>query len=201
MLTMSSAAATRYASEMSTTALPASHAILAESAIRRAGDLIIACALIIVTLPLMAIVALAIKSDSFGPVFYRQERMGLNGRRFVLLKFRTMVLDAEPDGRPVWAAECDIRITRVGRFIRCTRIDELPQFFNVLRGEMSVVGPRPERPYFVDQLIKVSGIRLSQASPAGHKLIIRMVPQSKTLGKSPLTICTILITATLRLIW
>jgi exopolysaccharide biosynthesis polyprenyl glycosylphosphotransferase len=155
MLTMSSAAATRYASEISTTALPASHAIRAENAIRRAGDLIIACALIVVTLPFMAIVAFAIKSDSFGPVFYRQERVGLNGRRFTLLKFRSMVDDAEPDGRPVWAAERDVRITRVGRFIRCTRVDELPQLFNVLCGDMSVIGPRPERPYFVDQLIEV----------------------------------------------
>jgi lipopolysaccharide/colanic/teichoic acid biosynthesis glycosyltransferase len=101
MSAMSSATATSCASEMSTSALPASHAILAENAIRRAGHLIIACALIIVTLPLMAIVALAIKLDSFGPVFYRQERVGLNGRRFMLLKFRllkfrSMVVDAEP---------------------------------------------------------------------------------------------------------
>jgi len=152
--TMSSTAATRNASQLSMTAFPASHAILAENAMRRAGHLIIACALIIVTLPFMAIVALAIKPDSFGPVFYRQERVGLNGRRFMLLKFRSMVLDAEPDGRPVWAAERDVRITRVGRFIRCTRIDELPQLFNVLCGDMSVVGPRPERPYFVDRLTK-----------------------------------------------
>jgi exopolysaccharide biosynthesis polyprenyl glycosylphosphotransferase len=155
MLTMTSVAATRNASEISTSAFPTSHAMLAENAMRRVVDLTIACALIIFTLPFMAIVALAIKSDSFGPIFYRQERVGLNGRRFMLLKFRSMVDDAEPDGRPVWAAERDIRITRVGRFIRCTRIDELPQLFNVLCGNMSVVGPRPERPYFVDQLTKV----------------------------------------------
>jgi lipopolysaccharide/colanic/teichoic acid biosynthesis glycosyltransferase len=152
---MSSTAATRYASKKFTTAFPASHAILTEDAMRRAGDLIIACALIIITLPFMAIVALAIKSDSLGPVFYRQERVGLNGRRFMLLKFLSMVDDAEPDGRPVWAEERDVRITRVGWFIRCTRIDELPQLFNVLCGDMSVIGPRPERPYFVDQLTKV----------------------------------------------
>jgi lipopolysaccharide/colanic/teichoic acid biosynthesis glycosyltransferase len=85
----------------------------------------------------MAIVALAIKLDSFGPVLYRQERVGLNGRRFTLLKFRSMINNAEPDGQPVWAARRDIRITRVGRFIRCTRIDELPQLFNVLCGDMS----------------------------------------------------------------
>jgi lipopolysaccharide/colanic/teichoic acid biosynthesis glycosyltransferase len=152
---MSSAAATRNASEISTSAFPASHAMLAENAMRRVVDLIIACALIIFTLPFVAIVALAIKLDSFGPVFYRQERVGLNGHRFVLLKFPSMVLDAEPDGRPVWAAERDIRITRVGRVMRCTRIDELPQLFDVLCGDMSVIGPRPERPYFVDQLTKV----------------------------------------------
>ena len=180
--------------------------MLAENAMRRFVDLIIARALIIFTLPFMAIVALAIKLDSFGPVLYRQERVGLNGRRFTLLKFRSMINNAEPDGQPVWAAQRDIRITRVGRFIRCTRIDELPQLFNVLCGDMSLVGPRPERPYLVDQLTDVipfllSGIRLSRASPDGHKLIIRMVPQSKPLGKSSLTICTILIAATLRLIW
>ena len=149
--------ATRNASDVSTSAFPASQAMLPENAMRRVVDLIIACALIIFTLPCMAIVALAIKSDSFGPVFYRQERVGLNGRRFMLLKFRSMVLDAEPDGRPVWAAERDIRITRVGRFIRCTHIDELPQLFNVLCGDMSVVGPRPERPVLVQRFMQSVG--------------------------------------------
>jgi exopolysaccharide biosynthesis polyprenyl glycosylphosphotransferase len=126
-----------------------------EDATRRVCDLVIACALIVLTLPLMVLVALAIKLDSFGPVFYRQERVGLGGRCFMLLKFRSMINDSEPDGRPVWAAERDIRVTRVGRFIRCLRIDELPQLFNVLCGEMSLVGPRPERPYFVDQLTAI----------------------------------------------
>lgn len=121
---------------------------------RRVGDLIIAGTLIVLTLPIMAIVALAIKVDSFGPVFYWQERMGHGGRRFMLLKFRSMVRDAEQDGKPVWAAEHDIRVTRIGRLLRSTRLDELPQLFNVLYGDMSMVGPRPERPYFVDQLTK-----------------------------------------------
>jgi exopolysaccharide biosynthesis polyprenyl glycosylphosphotransferase len=121
---------------------------------RRVTDLIIACTLILVTLPFLAIFALTIKLDSSGPVFYQQERVGLGGRRFMLIKFRSMVRDAEPDGQPVWAAERDLRITRVGRFLRCTRLDELPQLFNVLRGDMSMIGPRPERPYFVDQLNK-----------------------------------------------
>lgn len=120
--------------------------------IKRLTDLLIGCSLIAFTLPLMMLVALAIKYDSPGSVFYRQERVGLNGRRFALLKFRSMRQDAEADGRPVWAAARDDRITRVGGFIRCTRIDELPQLLNVLRGDMSLVGPRPERPHFVDHL-------------------------------------------------
>ncbi|MBV8774973.1 MAG: exopolysaccharide biosynthesis polyprenyl glycosylphosphotransferase [Deltaproteobacteria bacterium] len=122
---------------------------------RRVADLSIACTLILFTSPFLAIFALAVKLDSRGPVFYRQERVGLGGRRFMLMKFRSMVRDAEPDGQPVWAAERDIRITRIGRFLRCTRLDELPQLFNVLSGDMSMVGPRPERPYFVDQLDKI----------------------------------------------
>jgi exopolysaccharide biosynthesis polyprenyl glycosylphosphotransferase len=122
---------------------------------KRLTDLLIACFLIVFTLPLMLIVALAINCDSSGTVFYRQERVGLNGRRFALLKFRSMRQDAEADGRPVWAAARDDRITRIGRFIRLTRIDELPQLFNVLRGDMSLVGPRPERPHFVDHLGKI----------------------------------------------
>jgi len=127
----------------------------AKPPLKRTSDLVISCALILLTLPLMAIVALAIKLDSAGPVAYRQERVGLGCRRFMLLKFRSMRHDAEPDGRPVWAKTDDQRVTRVGRLIRLTRIDELPQLFNVLRGEMSMVGPRPERSYFVDQLSQV----------------------------------------------
>jgi lipopolysaccharide/colanic/teichoic acid biosynthesis glycosyltransferase len=119
---------------------------------KRVADLMIACVLIVFASPLMLIVALLIKLHSFGPVFYQQERVGLGGRRFMMLKFRSMVHDAEPDGRPVWAAERDSRITRIGRVIRSTRIDELPQLFNVLCGDMSMIRPRPERPYFVDQL-------------------------------------------------
>jgi exopolysaccharide biosynthesis polyprenyl glycosylphosphotransferase len=127
----------------------------AEDYAKRASDVMIACALLIFTLPLMVLVALAIKWDSDGPIFYRQTRVGFRGRHFDLLKFRSMVQDAEQDGRPVWAADHDPRTTRVGRFIRKIRIDELPQLMNVLRGEMSMVGPRPERPYFVDQLSQV----------------------------------------------
>jgi lipopolysaccharide/colanic/teichoic acid biosynthesis glycosyltransferase len=122
---------------------------------KRVNDLIVACTLTVLALPVMAIIALAIKLESAGPVFYQQERVGLRGRRFILLKFRSMVHDAEPDGQPVWAAEHDLRITRLGLYLRSRHLDELPQLFNVLWGDMSMVGPRPERPYFVDRLTKM----------------------------------------------
>src|SRR5215469_16737656 len=122
---------------------------------KRITDFILASTLVISALPLMLFVALAIKCDSGGPVFYRQERIGLRGRRFAVLKFRSMRQHAEADGRPVWAAAQDHRVTRVGCFIRWARIDELPQLWNVLCGEMSIVGPRPERPYFVEQFNKL----------------------------------------------
>lgn len=105
----------------------------------------------IVSLPLVALTALLIKLDSPGPVFYRQERVGKNGRTFVLTKFRSMRVDAEKSG-PVWASKGDDRTTRVGRIIRKIRVDEIPQFWNILKGEMNFVGPRPERPHFVEQL-------------------------------------------------
>src|SRR6185312_14135181 len=104
------------------------------------------------TLPIMAVVALAIKASSRGPVFYRQRRVGLNGRLFTLYKFRSMYVDAEKRTGAVWATKDDPRITPVGRALRKLRLDELPQFFNVVRGDMAIVGPRPERPEFVDML-------------------------------------------------
>ncbi len=135
---------------------------------------------LICLLPLFGVVALAIKLDSAGPVFYKQERVGINRRRsdrrrssddllmcnrredrrqknlfgktFFVYKFRTMVTDAEKRCGPIWATKNDPRITRLGRFLRKTRIDEFPQLFNVLKGEMSVVGPRPERPFFIEKL-------------------------------------------------
>jgi sugar transferase (PEP-CTERM system associated) len=103
--------------------------------------------------PLILIISILIKIDSRGPVFYRQERVGGRGKIFKLLKFRSMVENAETNG-PVWAQQDDKRVTRVGRWIRKGRLDEVPQMFNVLKGDMSFVGPRPERPYFVDQLRK-----------------------------------------------
>jgi sugar transferase (PEP-CTERM system associated) len=107
---------------------------------------------LIISLPIMALVALAIKLDSRGPVFYQQERVGKNGKTFMLLKFRSMREDAERETGPVWAQERDLRVTRIGRIIRTLRLDEIPQMINVLRGEMSFVGPRPERPHFVGEL-------------------------------------------------
>ena len=107
----------------------------------------------LLSLPIVLLTAILIKLDSRGPVFYKQERVGENGRSFVLTKFRSMRVDAETDG-PVWASKRDERTTRVGRIIRKIRIDEIPQFWNILRGEMSFVGPRPERPHFVAQLAR-----------------------------------------------
>ncbi|MDR2189019.1 MAG: TIGR03013 family PEP-CTERM/XrtA system glycosyltransferase [Azonexus sp.] len=120
--------------------------------VKRAFDIVCATALLLLSLPVMLLTALAIASENGLPVFYTQERVGLNGRLFRVIKFRSMRRDAEKDGKPVWASQHDDRVTRVGRIIRKLRIDELPQLFNVLRGDMSLVGPRPERPFFVDQL-------------------------------------------------
>jgi sugar transferase (PEP-CTERM system associated) len=102
--------------------------------------------------PIIALIAIAIRLDSKGPALYRQARVGVTGKVFNLLKFRSMRLDAEDASGAVWSQHDDPRITRLGRFLRKYRLDELPQFLNVLRGEMSFVGPRPERPCFVDQL-------------------------------------------------
>ena len=118
---------------------------------KRAFDLVFALAGFLLALPVMALTALAVKLDSPGPIFYCQERVGENGRLFTLCKFRSMRTDAE-QGTPIWAKDKDDRVTRVGRIIRLTRLDELPQFWNVLRGDMSFVGPRPERQFFVEQL-------------------------------------------------
>jgi len=123
-----------------------------QSIVKRAFDVLASLLLLLFSLPVLVFAAIAIKLESRGPVLYRQERVGLNGQTFMLLKFRSMRTDAEKDGVPRWAAVNDSRITRVGSFIRKTRIDEIPQIFNVLKGEMSFIGPRPERPFFVDEL-------------------------------------------------
>jgi exopolysaccharide biosynthesis polyprenyl glycosylphosphotransferase len=121
-------------------------------ALKRAQDLIGGLLLGLLLALLMPFIALAIKLDSAGPVFYRQERLGRHGRVFIVYKLRSMRDDAERDGEPQWATLNDTRVTRVGRFLRRTRLDELPQILNVIRGEMSLVGPRPERPEFVESL-------------------------------------------------
>ncbi len=122
------------------------------TAVKRAFDLLCSLVLLVLGLPIMAITAVLIKLESRGPLLYRQERVGQNGLTFFVNKFRSMRTDAEKDGKPVWATANDDRVTRVGAIIRKLRIDELPQLFNVLKGEMSLVGPRPERPFFVEQL-------------------------------------------------
>jgi len=119
---------------------------------KRLVDFALALVGILLTWPAMLAVAIAVRLDSAGPVLFRQERTGQGGRSFTLCKFRSMRADAEKHSGPVWAAEDDPRVTRVGRVIRKTRLDELPQLFNVLAGSMSLVGPRPERPHFVAEL-------------------------------------------------
>ncbi len=109
---------------------------------------------LILSLPIALLTAVLIKLDSKGPVLYRQERVGKNGRSFNVIKFRSMKTDAEKDGVPIWATSEDDRVTRVGRVIRLIRVDEIPQFWNIIKGEMSFVGPRPERPHFVEQLAR-----------------------------------------------
>lgn len=120
--------------------------------LRRLFNLAMATIGVVLSLPLAVTAAIAIKLDSPGPIFYTQERVGKNGRTFKIIKFRSMRQDAEKDGQAKWAAARDPRITRIGNLLRKTRIDEIPQFINILRGEMSFVGPRAERPIFVEQL-------------------------------------------------
>lgn len=120
--------------------------------VKRVFDLAASMILLVATFPLMLVTALCILVEDGAPILFRQERVGKGGKTFMVLKFRSMRNDAEKEGKPQWAAANDPRTTRVGRIIRKFRIDELPQIFNVLKGEMSFVGPRPERPYFVDQL-------------------------------------------------
>ena len=121
------------------------------AAIRRLAEIAFCIALLVLTLPVMLVAAIAILVEGGGPILFRQVRVGLHGTTFDVLKFRTMRTNAEANG-PVWAALDDPRVTRVGALLRKTRIDELPQLLNVLRGDMSVVGPRPERPHFVELL-------------------------------------------------
>ncbi len=120
--------------------------------VKRVFDVVVSALLLVLAMPVMLLTGLLILIEDGAPVLYRQERVGLGGRIFKVTKFRSMRRDAESDGKPRWATSNDDRATRVGNIIRKLRIDELPQLFNVLMGDMSLVGPRPERPYFVDQL-------------------------------------------------
>jgi exopolysaccharide biosynthesis polyprenyl glycosylphosphotransferase len=113
-------------------------------------DIAFSLLVIIVLSPFLLLISLLVKLSSSGPVFYRQTRMGLNGHTFEMLKFRSMPVDVEANTGPVWASKGEARATKVGGFLRRTSLDELPQFLNVLKGDMSVVGPRPERPYFIE---------------------------------------------------
>lgn len=126
---------------------------LEQRVLKRSLDLVVALAATIILLPVMIVTAIAVKLDSPGPALYAQVRVGRNGKLFKVHKFRSMRQDAEAQSGPVLASENDPRITRLGRFIRATRLDELPQLFDVLAGNMSIVGPRPERPFFVEQFI------------------------------------------------
>ncbi len=123
-----------------------------ERRVKRLMDLTVSAAILILFAPLWILVGIIIKLDSKGPILYKQKRVGRNGKLFTIYKFRSMYEDAEKRTGPVWAGSDDPRITRVGRIMRKLRIDEIPQFINVFKGDMSLVGPRPERPYFVEKL-------------------------------------------------
>jgi exopolysaccharide biosynthesis polyprenyl glycosylphosphotransferase len=123
-----------------------------EKKIKRIMDILISIVILIISLPIILITSIAIKFESKGPIFYKQDRSGLNGKVFKIIKFRSMKSNAEKLSGPVWSTKDDPRITKVGKFIRKVRIDEIPQMVNILKGEMSLVGPRPERPFFVEKL-------------------------------------------------
>jgi Undecaprenyl-phosphate glucose phosphotransferase len=119
--------------------------------VKRVTDFVLSITILLAVSPLMLVISFLVKVTSRGPVFYSQERMGLDGKIFSMLKFRTMEIQAEKETGPVWAAKNDSRRTSIGTFLRKTSMDELPQFFNVLKGDMSIVGPRPEREFFIQQ--------------------------------------------------
>lgn len=123
-----------------------------EKKLKRISDIAISLIILIITLPLNIFVSILIKIDSRGPVFFKQDRIGMNNKVFKIYKFRSMFEDAEKHTGPVWSKKDDPRVTNIGKIIRQLRIDEIPQFYNVLKGEMSLVGPRPERPFFVELL-------------------------------------------------
>jgi exopolysaccharide biosynthesis polyprenyl glycosylphosphotransferase len=123
-----------------------------EKKLKRLMDIIVSLLILLLSVPITILTSIAIKIDSKGPIFFKQERLGQNGKPFKVFKFRSMINDAEKLTGPVWSQKNDPRVTRMGRFVRRARIDEIPQMFNVLKGEMSLVGPRPERAFFVEKL-------------------------------------------------
>jgi exopolysaccharide biosynthesis polyprenyl glycosylphosphotransferase len=125
-----------------------------EQSLKRLMDILVSLFVLTLSSPLWIVISIAIKMDTPGPVVYSQDRVGKDGKKFRMHKFRSMRADAEKESGPVWAPKNDTRVTKVGRFLRNTRLDEIPQFINVLDGDMSLVGPRPERPYFVERLSK-----------------------------------------------
>lgn len=126
----------------------------AYKAMKKLADILLAFVGLVVSIPIIVIAVILIKSETEGPIIYTQKRVGKNGRIFQIYKLRTMYFNAEKDGIQ-WAQKDDPRVTKVGRFLRKSRIDEFPQFINVLKGDMSIVGPRPERPYFVEEFGRV----------------------------------------------
>jgi exopolysaccharide biosynthesis polyprenyl glycosylphosphotransferase len=126
-----------------------------QASVKRMMDIVISSISLILCIPLFLIIAIAIKLSSKGPIFFLQERVGIYGKPFRIIKFRSMVTDAEKNGPQLSSAE-DSRITRVGKFIRKTRLDEFPQFINVIKGDMSLVGPRPERQFYIDKIAQIA---------------------------------------------
>lgn len=123
--------------------------------IKRCIDILVGIIGLLLLSPIFLVMAIAIKLDSSGPVFFSQKRVGKNGKMFMIHKFRTMVKDAEAKTGPIWAKNEDPRITKVGKFLRKTKLDELPQLWNLLKGQMTLVGPRPERPEFTEQFVQI----------------------------------------------
>nr|MBC8313900.1 exopolysaccharide biosynthesis polyprenyl glycosylphosphotransferase [Bacteroidota bacterium] len=124
-----------------------------QMSLKRIFDIVVSLICLVILSPIMLITAIAIKTTSDGSILFSQERVGIKGRRFIMYKFRTMCKNAEENG-PQLSSETDPRITRVGRFLRKVRIDEIPQFYTVLKGDMSIVGPRPERTYYIEKIMK-----------------------------------------------
>jgi len=128
--------------------------LVAYSILKRSFDLVFSSLVIMLTTPLMVLIAVAIRLTSWGPILFRQERVGLNGRTFCMFKFRTMAVGRPDESDTQWTTREDPRVTKLGALLRRTSLDEVPQFFNVLKGEMSIVGPRPERPHFVQNFMQ-----------------------------------------------